>query len=562
VYDARRSMLEQIGKYKILEKIGQGAMGEVYRAHDPILNRYVAVKTISAELGADDQLRKRFQREAQSAARLNHPNIITVYDYGEEQGKIYMAMELLDGADLKQSIAKRAPLSLDDKLSVMAQVGAGMAFVHSRGMVHRDLKPGNIHVKPDGQVKIMDFGLARLGGSEMTRTGMVMGTPHYMSPEQVRGERADARSDVFALGCVFYELLTYRKPFDADSMHSVLFKVMQEDPPPVAEVAPGTPAVLGQVVERSMAKDASQRFQNAGEFRTALHRAMQAVASGQGEKGLPDLSLPPPATSGAGASASSASRSASAARSGTSAGVARAAAPSSRAPAPAPVAPASSSKAPMFAVAAIVAVMVLVGAFLLLRKPEAAASPSPPPATRPAQVDVLAQELARSQVELARRRADAGDFRDALRQAERALKIDPTNKDAQEIFNTSKATLDQVEKAETAARQAAAAGDTSRAGDAVWTLLSLDPVNPAAVEVGLKLEASFRPRADEARKSMTEARQAAESSSAAASLDTFKEGTDLARQGEADFKAARYASAARRFMTARDRYQRAGRTAR
>jgi tetratricopeptide (TPR) repeat protein len=216
----------------------------------------------------------------------------------------------------------------------------------------------------------------------------------------------------------------------------------------------------------------------------------------------------------------------------------------------------------MLAVAAIVAVMVLVGAFLLLRKPEAAASPSPPPATRPAQVDVLAQELARSQVELARRRADAGDFRDALRQAERALKIDPTNKDAQAIFNTSKATLDQVEKAEAAARQAAAAGDTARAGDAVWTLLSLDPVNPAAVEVGLKLEASFRPRAEEARKSMTEARQAAEASSAAAALDTFKEGTDLARQGEADFKAARYASAARRFMTARERYQRAGRTAR
>ena len=233
MYDSRRNVLDAIGKYKILEKIGQGAMGEVYKAHDPILNRFVAVKTISAELGADDQLRKRFQREAQSAARLNHPNIITVYDYGEEQGKIYMAMELLDGADLKQAIAKRSSLSLDDKLSVVDQIAEGLAFAHANEVVHRDLKPANIHLLPNGQVKIMDFGLARLGGSEMTRTGMVMGTPHYMSPEQVRGERADARSDVFALGCVFYELLTYRKPFDADSMHSVLFKVMQEEPPPV-----------------------------------------------------------------------------------------------------------------------------------------------------------------------------------------------------------------------------------------------------------------------------------------------------------------------------------------
>src|SRR3954466_6780328 len=265
-------MLEQIGKYKILEKIGQGAMGEVYKAHDPVLNRFVAVKTSSAELGADEQLRKRFEREAQSAARLNHPNIITVFDYGEESGKIYMAMELLDGADLKAAIGKRAAMTLDEKLSIVDQIAEGLAFAHANDVVHRDLKPANIHLLSNGQAKIMDFGLARLGGSEMTRVGMVMGTPHYMSPEQVRGERADARSDVFAVGCVFYELLTYRKPFDADSMHSILFKVMQEEPPPVLDLTPGLPAVLGQVLERAMTKDATQRYQNASEFRTALHR--------------------------------------------------------------------------------------------------------------------------------------------------------------------------------------------------------------------------------------------------------------------------------------------------
>src|SRR5688572_24861732 len=247
--------LDQIGKYRIVGKIGQGAMGEVYKAHDAVLNRMVAIKTINADLGADETLRKRFQREAQSAARLNHPNIITVYDYGEERNKIYMAMELLEGTDLKQTIARRRPLSLDDKLEIMDQMCDGLAFAHAGDIVHRDLKPANIHLLANGQVKIMDFGLARLGGSEMTRTGMVMGTPHYMSPEQVRGERADSRSDIFSLGCVFYELLTYRKPFDADSMHAVLFKVMQEEPPPVTTLVPDLPHVLQDLLDRTLAKD-------------------------------------------------------------------------------------------------------------------------------------------------------------------------------------------------------------------------------------------------------------------------------------------------------------------
>jgi eukaryotic-like serine/threonine-protein kinase len=552
-------MLEQIGKYKILEKIGEGAMGEVYRAHDPVLNRFVAVKTISAELGADDTLRKRFEREAQSAARLNHPNIITVFDYGEEHGKIYMAMELLDGSDLKQAIARRAPLSLDDKLSVVDQILEGLAFAHAHDIVHRDLKPANVHLLGNGQVKIMDFGLARLGGSEMTRVGMVMGTPHYMSPEQVRGERADARSDVFAVGCVFYELLTYRKPFDADSMHSVLFKVMQEEPPPVHELTPGIPAVLTQVVDRAMAKDATQRFQNASEFRSALHRAMQAVASGQGETSLPDLA-PPAAGAPSRTSDASASRSASASRTGT--GAARPSSSGARAPSRPPVAaPAASSKTPLLIGGALLLVAV-AGVGVLVARRSTPAAPPPPPATRPAQVDVLAQELARSQVELARRRADAGDFRDAMRQAERALKIDPANKDAQAIYTKAKATADQADDAAAAARRAASAGDDARAADALWTLLGVEPGNPAAEEVAPKLESAFRGRAEEARRAMTAARQAAEGSKAAAALDTFKDGADLARQGETEFKASRFATAARRFLTARERFDRAGRTTR
>jgi tetratricopeptide (TPR) repeat protein len=425
--------------------------------------------------------------------------------------------------------------------------------------VHRDLKPANVHLLSNGQAKIMDFGLARLGGSEMTRVGMVMGTPHYMSPEQVRGERADARSDVFALGCVFYELLTYRKPFDADSMHSVLFKVMQEEPPPVHDLTPGIPPVLTQVVERAMAKDPSQRFQNASEFRSALHRAMQAVAAGQGEKALPDLA-PPAAGAPARTGDASASRSASAARSGPGPGAVRAASASGSRAQPRP-APPPASKAP-FLIGGVLLLLAVAGGAVIVSKGSTPAATPPPPTTRPAQVDGLAQELARSQVELARRRADAGDFRDAMRQAERALKIDPANKDAQQIFTTAKTTADQADQAAAAARKAAVAGDDAKAADALWTLFGLEPGNAAADEVVTKLESSFRGRADEARRALTAARQAAEASKPATVLDTFKDGTDLARQGEADYKSGRFATAARRFLTARDRFDRARRTTR
>jgi serine/threonine-protein kinase len=231
---------QKVGKYLIVAKIGSGAMGDVYRAHDAKLNRDVAVKTMAELYASDDQLVQRFQREAQSAAALNHPNVVTVFDFGSEQGKFYLAMELLDGADLKELIASRSLNDLWDKLDVMEQIAEGLAYAHKQGVVHRDLKPANIRVLPNGRVKIMDFGLARIGSSDMTRAGMVMGTPNYMSPEQVRGTKADARSDIFSLGAVFYELLSGKKAFNADSMHTILYKVLEEEPEPVRTYVPGT----------------------------------------------------------------------------------------------------------------------------------------------------------------------------------------------------------------------------------------------------------------------------------------------------------------------------------
>jgi len=227
-------------RYEQVAEHGRGGLGRVVRALDKRLGRTVAVKTISAALGSDSENKERFLREARAAAQLNHPNIITVFDFGQADNELYMAMELLEGKDLKELITK-GQLTFDQKLDIMEQVADGLAYAHGREVIHRDLKPGNIHVQPNGQVKILDFGLARLGSSDLTKTGVVMGTPNYMSPEQVMGERVDARSDVFSAGAVFYELLTNRKPFDAESVHATLYQVVHRDPPPPRQWDPRLP---------------------------------------------------------------------------------------------------------------------------------------------------------------------------------------------------------------------------------------------------------------------------------------------------------------------------------
>jgi eukaryotic-like serine/threonine-protein kinase len=277
----------RIGKYEIVSALGRGSMGEVFRAFDPVLGRPVALKTMSAAVVQNAELRQRFHREAQAAGNLNHPNVVTVFEFGEDEGQAYIAMELLDGSDLKELIARQALRTVGDVLGLMEQICDGLAFAHARELVHRDLKPANIHVLPDGHVKLMDFGLARPSTSDMTQTGVILGTPHYMSPEQVRGEKADARSDVFSLGVVFYEMLARRKPFDADTMHSVLSRVVHEEPAPLREVAPGLPSRLTGALERALAKDPGRRFAHAGEMREALREARAALAEHELRQPLP-----------------------------------------------------------------------------------------------------------------------------------------------------------------------------------------------------------------------------------------------------------------------------------
>lgn len=265
------SMPATMGKYRILEVLGRGAYGTVYKAHDPTLDRHVAVKTILHRADVNDELMiEGFQREAKVAARLNHPRIVTVYEFGEEQGTLYLVMELLHGASLASVLRRRGLESFGQKLDILEQIADGVGFAHSQGLVHRDLKPGNIHVSPDGQAKILDFGLARNVLMQPGSQGYVEGTPQYMSPEQVRGQPVDARSDIFSLGCIFYEVLTYKRAFPADSVHAAMFQVMQREPEALRQIDSTVPKILESIIRKAMNKQRAERFQEASELRDSL----------------------------------------------------------------------------------------------------------------------------------------------------------------------------------------------------------------------------------------------------------------------------------------------------
>src|SRR5713226_1552275 len=220
---------QKIGKYEVRERIGRGGMGMIFKAHDPVLNRAVALKVISTEIEVTDELRARFFREAQACARLSHPNIVTVFDMGEDDGRFFIVMEFLEGEELRRLITHSKPLALEDKLSVMLQVCDGLHYAHQKGVVHRDIKPGNIFLLRNGQAKILDFGIAQIATTEagLTRTGLIMGTLRYISPEQVRG-RADHRSDIFSVGAVFYEFLSFRPAFTGEDPMQLLEQLRAE----------------------------------------------------------------------------------------------------------------------------------------------------------------------------------------------------------------------------------------------------------------------------------------------------------------------------------------------
>src|SRR5262249_22111571 len=252
--------------------IGRGGMGEVYKAHDASLGRDVALKIMRGPALDDEQARERFQREAQAAGGLRHPNIVTVYDLGDVDGQLYIAMEFIKGEDLEQLIKKRTGLPIEDKLNIMIQACEGISYAHKHQIVHRDIKPSNIRIDDEGVVKIMDFGIAKLESSNMTASGTVMGTPFYMSPEQVRGIRVDARADIFSLGCILFEVFTYQKAFSGE-MAAVFYSIVHDQPPPLSAFMEVDSSVLQKIVDRCLVKEKNDRLQTAAELATLLREA-------------------------------------------------------------------------------------------------------------------------------------------------------------------------------------------------------------------------------------------------------------------------------------------------
>jgi tRNA A-37 threonylcarbamoyl transferase component Bud32/tetratricopeptide (TPR) repeat protein len=271
--------LQTIGKYQVEKVLGRGGMGTVYQAHDPVIHRKVALKMMIPGLAETPELKLRFLREAQAAGGLRHRNIVTVYDLGEDHGQPYIAMEFIEGADLEQIIQRREPLTVEWKLDVIRQVCEGLAYAHRNGIVHRDVKPANVRVTPEGEVKIMDFGLAHLQSSTMTKNGLVLGTVHYMAPEQVEGLKVDHRADIFSVGAIAYELLAYRRAFEGESPPNVMFRIMREAPDmsalPETEYSPG----LDRIVARALAKPVAERYQDLEAMRDDLERLVRDTAS-------------------------------------------------------------------------------------------------------------------------------------------------------------------------------------------------------------------------------------------------------------------------------------------
>ena len=259
-----RAPVKRVGRYELLDRLGKGGMGIVYRARDTKLDRPVALKMLLGDLEDDDETRTRFRREARAAGELNHRNIIQNYDFGEEGERAFIVMELLEGANLNELLEEHPDLALDTKLQIMTEVCEGLAFSHSRSIIHRDLKPGNLFITKDRQVKVLDFGLARIASSKLTRAGLVFGTPDYTSPEQVRGKVVDARSDIFSLGAVFYQVLSGRKPFAATALPEVMRKVLTEEPLPLTHGE--APPSLARVITRALQKDPLNRYQTVAEL--------------------------------------------------------------------------------------------------------------------------------------------------------------------------------------------------------------------------------------------------------------------------------------------------------
>jgi serine/threonine-protein kinase len=276
--------LEQpmLGRYQLEKELGKGAMGVVYQGRDPKISRVVAIKTmaLAQEFDADElaDVKQRFFREAETAGRLNHPNIVTIYDAGEEQDLAYIAMEFLHGRDLVPQTKPAALLPLPATLSIVARVADALDYAHAQRVVHRDIKPANImYEATSDQVKVTDFGIARITDASRTKTGMVLGTPSYMSPEQLAGKKIDGRSDLFSLGVTLYQLVCGHLPFSGDSLAQLMYKITHEPPADILSIMPNLPPSLIRIIERALDKRVEQRYQRGAELAADLRACLAEV---------------------------------------------------------------------------------------------------------------------------------------------------------------------------------------------------------------------------------------------------------------------------------------------
>jgi serine/threonine-protein kinase len=350
--------VSKIGKYEIVREIGKGAMGIVYEGFDPHINRKVAVKTIRFDAVSDpilqEDLHQRFLREAQSAGGLHHPNIVTIYEVGEEEGLLYIAMEFVEGRSLEKLLASRTKLTTEETVTLISRIGDALDYAHRKGIVHRDVKPGNILLDSEGHPRLLDFGIAHLPSSTITQTGVSMGTPSYMAPEQIVGQKVDGRADVFSLGVILYELLTLQKPFPGDNVTTIIYRIMNEDFRPLKELDHGVPDSLEPVVRKALAKNPAERYQTASELVADLKQQAKAagVAPADATVIVPPTVVPRPA---------------------------------------------SGSRKPLIIVGVMMGVVLIVAAILLVSKKE---TPPPPLSTEIAETQGAAMEKEKKAVEL------------------------------------------------------------------------------------------------------------------------------------------------------------------
>jgi eukaryotic-like serine/threonine-protein kinase len=546
-----------IGRYQILEKLGQGGMGVVYRAFDTLLERVVALKVISTPIEDKPEVRERFIREARAAGQLSHPNIITIHDLGEHDGQPYLAMELLEGEDLLSRMARPERMSLRRKVELASDVCNGLEFAHSRGLIHRDIKPANIFITTGGTLKILDFGLARLMTSELTGSNMMMGTLNYMAPEQIRGERIDHRVDIFSVGVVMYELLSGRKAFAGDSFASTLFKILNEVPAPLLGIDPTLPPELVAVVERALSKPRDERYQNMGEMLRdlAIFRQFSFGDSPMSGRPISDRQRPPsdPARGGSGP-----------ARPGSGpqhdSGPTFADRPPTPTATPLLTPPPASSPASSAGIspgtkyataAAIVAVLAIAGLWLVFGRSNAEPTSAPPPATTSATPDVSAEM---QQALDALKRAD---YPAVERLTDDVLRKVPNHAEAHRVRAEARSANEAVTRSLHAAQTHFAAGRFEEASKAAGEVLSVAPNHPEAQRI--MEEGASRSRghgAEEARARMTRARGAARAANATSlASGSYRAASDAEREAQQLYQAGKLAQATAKFYEASGLYR-------